>query len=232
MIETGVLVNGNHEAIYWHLPKGRSGGSLPDDPGLWAMLWAHREQVLGFAHTHPGAGLPWPSDTDLSTFLAIEAALGRRLVWWIASSTHLVACHWERPHETLLGQYAIHAHVTDPPWLAPLRLASEYRLPEHRPSRDPMNPKYLLLAARLLEEASRAFSNHGCNDCELKELSKAEALAFVREAYVDNDPKGGLHDFDEAVEAHRGDVRQLMPDWWVMSHLAKKLRDEAERDRG
>ena len=66
MIETGVVVTGNGP-IHWHLPPGRSGGSLPDSRPLWDVLWEHRREFfLGFAHSHPGSGIPGPSFTDVS----------------------------------------------------------------------------------------------------------------------------------------------------------------------
>ena len=97
MIETGVLV-GDGDFIYWHLPPGRTGGSLPDSRKLWDVLWEHRkDEFLGFAHSHPGAGVPAPSWEDITTFAAVEAGLGRRLHWWITSSDNLVLLLWEGP---------------------------------------------------------------------------------------------------------------------------------------
>jgi hypothetical protein len=90
MIEAGVLLDQYGRAIYWHLPEGRSAGHLPDSRALWDVIWEHREHVAGFAHTHPGTGFPSPSAEDLTTFLAIEAALGRRLDWWILSEDAVV----------------------------------------------------------------------------------------------------------------------------------------------
>lgn len=88
MMETGVVVSIHHEPIFWHQPNGRSSGSLPDSRTLWDVLWqANRDGWLsGFAHTHPGGGLPGPSQEDISSFVAIENALGRPLNWWIVSS--------------------------------------------------------------------------------------------------------------------------------------------------
>jgi hypothetical protein len=98
MIESGVLV-GDNDFIYWHLPENRTGGSLPDSRELWDVLWEHRkDEYLGFAHTHPGAGVPGPSWEDITTFAGVEAGLGRRLRWWIASSDSLIVLHWKGPH--------------------------------------------------------------------------------------------------------------------------------------
>jgi len=53
--------------------------------------------VAGFAHSHPGAGQPGPSWTDLTTFAALEAGLGRRLTWWITSADRLISLRWCGP---------------------------------------------------------------------------------------------------------------------------------------
>jgi hypothetical protein len=97
MIETGVLV-GDNDFVFWHLPPGRTGGSLPDSRELWDVFWAHRKDAyLGFAHSHPGKGVPGPSWEDITTFAGVEAGLGRRVRWWITSSDHLIALHWKGP---------------------------------------------------------------------------------------------------------------------------------------
>ena len=91
MIETGVLLNAaTDEVILWHLPPGRTSGSIPDSRTLWENLWANRHLPLGFAHSHPGEGPPGPSNEDVTTFQAIEQALGKRMVWWIMSKTAMI----------------------------------------------------------------------------------------------------------------------------------------------
>lgn len=97
MIETGVVVDLDGVPIHWHLPEGRTAVYLPDTPDLWDVLWAHRDRVLGFAHSHPGHGTPGPSMEDLTTFAAVESGLGLRLVWWITSSDRLVEITWRGP---------------------------------------------------------------------------------------------------------------------------------------
>lgn len=103
--EVGVLVDVNGEPIHWHLPPGSSVVSLPDSRDLWDVIWENRGNVLGFAHSHPGSGSTGPSQTDVTTFRAVEKALGRRLVWWITSSTHLVVCQWRRRSRTEPGTW-------------------------------------------------------------------------------------------------------------------------------
>lgn len=121
MIEAGVVINRDGEPIYWHMPVGRSAVYIPDSRILWDVLWNNRNTLWGVAHSHPGGGIPRPSQTDLSTFLAIEQALGRSLSWWITSSEKLVSC-------TRLGESARYGSVVvrrEPFWAQELRLRSE-----------------------------------------------------------------------------------------------------------
>lgn len=92
MIETGVLFDPIGHPIYWHEPAGRTVASLPDDAQLWREIWKHRDHLGGFAHTHPGSGIPHPSQTDLDTFVAVERALGRELLWHILSADMVILC--------------------------------------------------------------------------------------------------------------------------------------------
>ena len=119
MMEAGVLI-GPGGPVFWHLPEGRSGGSLPDSRRLWDAIWESRATVVGFAHSHPGSGLPGPSWEDVTTFAAVEAALGRRLTWWITSSDRVIVCKWRGPgkHEYVGGE------VPEPTWAAELRRLS------------------------------------------------------------------------------------------------------------
>ena len=133
MIECGVVLDEHLDPIFWHLPEGRTAGSIPDTRILWDVLWDNRETLGGFAHSHPGSGPPAPSQTDLGTFVAVEQALGRRLKWWITSSDHLLECSW---HETGLPPWGMHSYTTrggvehnylgvviapEPPWANDLR---------------------------------------------------------------------------------------------------------------
>ena len=117
MIEAGVVVVGS-EPIYWHLPEGRSAGSIPDSRDLWLVLWElRREERLGFAHSHPGSGVPAPSHEDVTTFSAFELGLGRCILWWITSSDCVILARWQGP-----GKYEYNASlVEEPEWAAKLR---------------------------------------------------------------------------------------------------------------
>lgn len=118
MVETGVVI-ANGMPIYWHLPPGRSSGHLPDSRDLWNVLWENRHIIDGFAHSHPGGGIPQPSYTDLTTFKAIELGLGKNLNWWIISSEAITV--WKK-NEILM--YYGEIVNDDPTWLAELRRLS------------------------------------------------------------------------------------------------------------
>lgn len=135
-MEAGVVIDKNLSPIHWHLPPGRTGGSLPDSRNLWDVIWENRDIVQGFAHSHPGSGAPAPSGTDLSTFVAVEAALGRRLDWWITSSDRLLILHhtedalppWgKHTHRSRQGTETIYLGMViapEPDWAAELRRLS------------------------------------------------------------------------------------------------------------
>jgi len=120
-IEAGVLVDLKGEPLFWHLPQDRSGGALPDSRQLWDVIWENRENLLGFAHSHPGSGTPGPSWTDVTTFSAVEQALDKRLDWWITSSDRLIVARWSGP-----GKYDYQRFVVqdEPVWLVELRIHS------------------------------------------------------------------------------------------------------------
>ncbi len=97
MMEVGMLI-GSSGIVHRHVPGDRTSGSLPDSRELWEVIWGNRaDPSLGFAHVHPGSGQPYPSHEDVTTFSAIEGALGRRLVWWIVSSDQTSAVRWVGP---------------------------------------------------------------------------------------------------------------------------------------
>lgn len=116
--EAGVVVGLYGNALHWHLPMDRTIAALPDSRTLWDIFWENRNNIAGFAHSHPGRGMPGPSWTDITTFAAIEAGLGRRLTWWITSEDACISLVWSGPDK--------HAYVATPvfdsfSWLAELR---------------------------------------------------------------------------------------------------------------
>jgi len=124
MIEAGVVVDKNEKPLFWHLPEGRTAGSLPDSRTLWQVLWdAFKDDtLLGFAHSHPGSGVPGPSYSDVTTFAAVEAAIGKRLDWWITSSDHMVLLRWGGPDKI---SYRATIVTEAPSWAAELRRLSQ-----------------------------------------------------------------------------------------------------------
>lgn len=128
MIETGAVINTAGEVIHWHEPGGRSGGALPDSRQLWDVLWQAYQHgwLLGFAHTHPGHGVPRPSQEDISSFVAIENALGP-LRWWIASADRMVRVSRSLidsvPGRVIYASTEI-AIPDEPVWVAELRRRS------------------------------------------------------------------------------------------------------------
>lgn len=127
MTETGVVVGDGRVPLYWHLPEGRTSGSLPDSRKLWEFIWEHRHEVRGVAHSHPGSGLPGPSYEDVTTFSAIELGLGRRLVWWITTEDTLMAFHWVGPDAYDYKGFIIQ-DTAEPAWVHELRKHSGYAL--------------------------------------------------------------------------------------------------------
>ena len=117
-----VAERGAEGALFWHLPDGRSAGGIPDSRSLWDVLWQHRDKDLIVAHTHPRYGTPQASLIDYVTFQAVEAGLGKRLVWCIASGDKAVCLLWQ---DELQGY--VNARMKDaPPWLGELRKLSGY----------------------------------------------------------------------------------------------------------
>ncbi len=124
MMEVGVLIDLNGQPLHWHLPENRSAAYLPDSVSLWKIIWNNREKISGFAHSHPGRGLPSPSQEDVSTFSGIEIALGRRWNWWITTQDQVKRFHWTGPTRY---DYTEQLRVWAPlMWLPELRKHSNY----------------------------------------------------------------------------------------------------------
>ena len=121
MREAGVVIDVQGEPLHWHLPHNRTVVALPDDRSLWDVIWESRERVQGFAHSHPGSGWPGPSFEDVTTFAAIEQALGRRLDWWITSSDKLSLVTWVGPEKLTYRPAPLYI---EPTWVERLRLLS------------------------------------------------------------------------------------------------------------
>ena len=81
-----------------------------------------------------------------------------------------------------------------------------------------MNPKWLAVAAEMLELASDEFSNHGCNDWDFPDdWTIDERRELVRAIYQDN---GDPQNFDPD--------RLCAMDYQVMRFLARRLKSQAK----
>ena len=122
MKEAAVVISDLGDPIYWHLPENRSYTYIPDSNKLWQIIWDNRLGVAGIAHSHPGGGVPHPSNTDITTFDAIERGLGRGLQWWITNNDNIVVCH----RMTLDDIFSVSTLPSDfkPNWLLKLRILS------------------------------------------------------------------------------------------------------------
>jgi hypothetical protein len=70
-----------------HWMDGATDSSIPDSRSLWDVIWETRNELGGVAHTHPWDGKANPSQTDLTTFFAIERGLGKKLLWPVVTFT-------------------------------------------------------------------------------------------------------------------------------------------------
>ena len=107
MIENGLIFGHDGETLHWHLPVDRSSGYLPDrelegadawrqrhELVLWYYLKDHKDEIAGFAHSHPWNGRASPSGIDLGTFRRIDKHLGVRFVWPIVTFTDVLYLRW------------------------------------------------------------------------------------------------------------------------------------------
>jgi hypothetical protein len=96
-MEAALVFDFHGGVIHWHVPPDRSSAALPDSRDLWQVLWDNREILGGVAHTHPWSGTAGPSVTDVTTFAAVEAGLGERLVWPIVTFSEVRYFTWLGP---------------------------------------------------------------------------------------------------------------------------------------
>ncbi len=108
MIETALVFDKNGKTIHWHLPPGRNSGVIPDTRELWEILWENRAILGGVAHTHPWDGPAWYSRTDVTTFRAIDNALGQNLLWPVVTFTEVGYFQWHSSFQNPLD-YGRHA---------------------------------------------------------------------------------------------------------------------------
>ena len=83
-----------------------------------------------------------------------------------------------------------------------------------------MNPKWLSVAAEMLDLASEEFSNHGCCDWEFP----ADWTLSDKQELVE-----AMHEDNGSPEEYNPNYLSV-PDWWVMCFLASRLQKEAEEE--
>lgn len=93
-----------------------------------------------------------------------------------------------------------------------------------RPKKLTINPKWLKLAAKLLELAGDEFSNHGCNDWYFpSDWTKNERREFAERIREEIGEPDELEDLDDTLDP---------VDWEVMYFLAKVLKKAAKEMQG
>lgn len=96
-LEVAMVFHKRGQPLHWHLPPDRSSGYIPDSRDMWDILWNSKDILGGVAHTHPWDGEAWPSQTDVTTFAAVEAGLGQRLVWPVVTFSQVKYFVWVGP---------------------------------------------------------------------------------------------------------------------------------------
>lgn len=87
--EVAMIFDQKGHVIFWLSPNDSSGCYIPDSQVLWDRVWRNRDRVGGIAHTHPWTGRACPSNTDVTTWSAIERGLGKNLLWPIVTMTEV-----------------------------------------------------------------------------------------------------------------------------------------------
>lgn len=82
-----------------------------------------------------------------------------------------------------------------------------------------MNEKQLKMAAHLLDRAAEEFSNHGCNDFDLRQFGFT--TEEMREMVVEFNTWNGTP--EEAKEVTDAQLPRAMPDWLAMIWLRRKI---------
>jgi len=118
--EAAVVLDRDERPIYWHRPEGCSAVAIPDSWELWEVLWNSREQLGGVAHVHPHVTGPAPSHEDVTTFAAVEAAIGRRLLWWIVTPHELACVEWSG-NRLDYDIWVLSSLCEEPAWVRELR---------------------------------------------------------------------------------------------------------------
>jgi hypothetical protein len=97
--------------------------SLPDSRERWEAIWSLRGSLEEITHSHPEGPLAF-SQEDETTMAALQAALGRPLRFSVVSPEGMVVRVGNE--DVLVDQ--------EPPWAAPLRIASGLLYGQPRPN--------------------------------------------------------------------------------------------------
>ncbi|TSC33969.1 hypothetical protein [Corallococcus sp. Z5C101001] len=87
--------------------------ALPDSRARWEAIWSLRDSLVEVAHSHPEGPLGF-SEEDETTMAALRTALGRSLRFSVVAPDGMVA---------RVGGEDVRVR-DEPPWAAPLRIAS------------------------------------------------------------------------------------------------------------
>lgn len=85
MLEAALVFDREGRPLYWHTPPNRGAAHIPDSRDWWLVYWDNRENLGGMIHTHPWVGEPIPSHEDVTTWRALDKALGSRKLWGVAT---------------------------------------------------------------------------------------------------------------------------------------------------
>jgi len=95
-IEVALVFDKAGHTIDWHCPQGCTSGSIPDSHDHFMVMLANLDRLGGTVHVHPWHGVADPSYTDITTWSAMDRALGRRL-WAVATFTEVNFFRWIGP---------------------------------------------------------------------------------------------------------------------------------------
>ena len=91
--EVAVAFDMNGHSLVWNISNVAQ--AIPDSREFWEGVWIVRSRLGGIAHTHPWNGEAIPSSTDIRSFAGWEAAVGRRLSWWIVTFDQATCYEWD-----------------------------------------------------------------------------------------------------------------------------------------
>ena len=111
------FIIGEGDVVLW-CDASDSPVAIPDARERWEAIWSRRELVVEIAHTHPLGGLHF-SSTDEGTMEALDAALGRKLIYSVVTPDAMLRRTWPDPESHRDDT------VENEPWWVPLlRVAS------------------------------------------------------------------------------------------------------------